>query len=150
MALPKEHRLQHRRDFNRVYRSGLRRNSHHLSLRALSVVNQRSRPSHLPVSRLHNPSSKGAFSKEPFRKDPLFAEHTDIPPTRIGISISNKVSKRAVIRNRIKRQIKAALFQLLPTVAPGWLMVVTVHPQAIECDYWQFLRELEEMMQSLR
>jgi ribonuclease P protein component len=37
--------------------------------------------------------------------------------TRIGISISTKVSKRAVIRNRIKRQIRAAFRSLLPQIA---------------------------------
>ena len=71
-------------------------------------------------------------------------------PTQIGISISNKVSKRATIRNRIKRQIKSAVMQLLPAIRPGWLIVIIVRPGAIECDYWQFLRELEGMLKSLR
>ncbi len=67
-------------------------------------------------------------------------------PTKIGISISQKVSKKAVERNRIKRQIKAAIRQLLPQIAPGWLLVIIVCPSAIQCDYGQFLRELEQML----
>ena len=68
--------------------------------------------------------------------------------TRIGISISTKVSKRAVIRNRIKRQILAAFRSLLPQIAPGWSLVVVVQPQAIlsKCDYQQFLQELEQLL----
>jgi len=68
--------------------------------------------------------------------------------TRIGISISTKVSKRAVIRNRIKRQIRAAFRSLLPQIAPGWSLVVVVQPQAVlsKCDYQQFLQELEQLL----
>jgi ribonuclease P protein component len=68
--------------------------------------------------------------------------------TRIGISISTKVSKRAVIRNRIKRQIRAAFRSLLPQITPGWSLVAIVQPQAVtsKCDYQQFLQELEQLL----
>ena len=68
------------------------------------------------------------------------------PPTRIGISISLKVSKKAVVRNRIKRQIRAILRQLLPQISPGWHLVIVVRPGASECDYAQFLRELKQLL----
>lgn len=67
-------------------------------------------------------------------------------PSRLGVSISHKVSKRAVNRNRIKRQIKAAFRYLLPDVARGWWLVIVVNPSALQCDYEQFLRELEELL----
>ena len=67
-------------------------------------------------------------------------------PSQIGISISLKVSKRAVVRNRIKRQIRAALRHLLPRLTPGWKLVIIVRPQAVECDYLQFLQELEQLL----
>jgi len=68
-------------------------------------------------------------------------------PTRIGISISQKVSKLAVVRNRIKRQIRAALRQLLPQIVTGWNLVIVVQPRAVECDYHQFLQELKQLLQ---
>ena len=34
--------------------------------------------------------------------------------SRFGIAVSQKVSKKAVVRNRIKRQIRAAIQVLLP------------------------------------
>lgn len=73
---------------------------------------------------------------------------TDAGAIRIGISISTKVSKRAVIRNRIKRQIRAAFRSLLPQMTPGWNLVVVVQPQAVtsKCDYQQFLQELEQLL----
>jgi ribonuclease P protein component len=68
--------------------------------------------------------------------------------TQIGISISTKVSKRAVVRNRIKRQMAAALYQLLPKLLPGWRLVLIVKPTAaqLECVSQQFLQELEELL----
>ncbi|NEO68532.1 ribonuclease P protein component [Moorena sp. SIO3H5] len=69
-------------------------------------------------------------------------------PTRIGISISTKVSKRAVVRNRIKRQIASALYKLLPKISPGWRLVVIVKPTTAqwECISQQFLQELEQLL----
>ncbi|MBD0387298.1 MAG: ribonuclease P protein component, partial [Nostoc sp. C3-bin3] len=68
--------------------------------------------------------------------------------TRIGISISTKVSKRAVVRNRIKRQITSALHNLLPKLSPGWRLVFIVKPTAAEskCVSPQFLQELEQLL----
>ena len=125
MALPKHHRLKHRRDFDAVYQRGLRRGSTCFTLRAL---------------RLALPNSEG-LGCEP-------------APTRIGISISKKVSKSAVVRNRIKRRIRVAVRQLLPRLAPGWDIVIGVRSskvdseeaQAIRCDYFQFLQELEQLL----
>jgi ribonuclease P protein component len=67
-------------------------------------------------------------------------------PTRIGISISTKVSKKAVVRNLIKRRVRAALIELLPRINPGWQIVIVVKTQAIECKYADFLRELEQLL----
>lgn len=69
-------------------------------------------------------------------------------PIKIGISISTKVSKRAVVRNRLKRQVSAALHQLLPLLSPGWRLVVVVKPAAAEskCVTQQFLQELEQLL----
>lgn len=67
-------------------------------------------------------------------------------PTQIGVSVSTKVSKRAVVRNRIRRLIWAAFQQLIPKLDPGWQLVIVVHPQAVQCDYQQFLQELNQLL----
>lgn len=67
-------------------------------------------------------------------------------PTRIGIVVSQKVSKRAVVRNRIRRQLQAACRQLLPRLSSGWFTVIIVRTGAFACDYHQFLRELEQLL----
>ncbi|WP_017316755.1 ribonuclease P protein component [Mastigocladopsis repens] len=129
MALPKANRLKSRKDFQAVFREGFRRHGSHMTLRAL-------RPS---------PSSKPSEDTVP----EIETKNTpSLTPTRIGISISTKVSKRAVVRNRLKRQIAAALHQLLPQILPGWRIVVVVKPTAAEskCVTQQFLQELEQLL----
>jgi ribonuclease P protein component len=123
VALPKQHRLRSRKDFSLVYQSGDRYKSNVMTLRILrrqaAVVN--------------SAEASPSLSR-------------DVPTSRFGIAVGLKVSKRAVVRNKIKRQLQAALQQLLPRVFPGWDLVVIVHPSAIQCDYKQFLRELEQLL----
>lgn len=126
MALPKVNRLKHRYDFNAVYQKGIRRRASCVTVRALHKMQLR------PRKEVGESTNCSDVRPE--------------PPTRIGISISQKVSKRAVVRNRIKRQLKAGLRQLLPRVAPGWDLVIVVHPQAAQCDYFRFLQELEQLL----
>ena len=78
------------------------------------------------------------------------SESTSTQPTLLGISISKKVSKKAVIRNRIERQIKAAIASKLKAIAPGWKVVIVVKSKAIECKYEHFLRELEELLKKAK
>ncbi len=69
--------------------------------------------------------------------------------SRFGITVSQKVSKRSVIRNRLKRQVRAALQALIPKVRSGLWVVIVLRSAAVECDYWQFLRELEQLFAEL-
>jgi ribonuclease P protein component len=66
--------------------------------------------------------------------------------TQIGVSVSKKVSKKAVVRNRLKRQVRAAIRPLLPYLVPGWKVIFTVRPQAVGCKSEHFLRELKQLL----
>lgn len=70
-------------------------------------------------------------------------------PSQLGVTISKKVSKKAVTRNRIKRFLKRAFWELLPTIDPNWKIVVVVLPPAKECQYEFFLRQLEQLLTKL-
>jgi ribonuclease P protein component len=65
--------------------------------------------------------------------------------SRFGITVSQKVSKKATDRNRLKRQIRAAITHLRPQIQPGFDVVVIVLPQGIGCNYERFLRELDQL-----
>ncbi len=76
----------------------------------------------------------------------LSEKDDQVVPTGFGISISKKVSKKAVTRNRLKRQIKAVIRTLLPTISPGWKIIIMVKPGTSQCEYEHFLRELKELL----
>ncbi len=122
MTLPQPNRLKRRREFQAVYHKGFRRSGRYLTLRGLPIVI----------------SPKDSTQGMPINEGK--------PPTQIGISISQKVSKKAVVRNRIKRQIRAIFRQLLSRLSPGWQLVVVVRPGAEACEYGHFLRELEQLL----
>jgi len=117
MALPKPHRLRHRKDFSAVYQDGRRFKGRHFALIVL-----------------------------PSRHEKLREGSQSASPSQIGISISQKVSKRAVIRNRIKRQVQGVFQAFLPRLKPGLKLVVTVRSSAVGCEYKEFLQELEELL----
>lgn len=78
---------------------------------------------------------------------PILQSHDGEPfDIKIGISISRKVSKKAVVRNRIKRQIRSVFRYLLPKISSSWLIIIIVKPEAQECNYEHFLRELEQLL----
>ncbi|PSB25974.1 ribonuclease P protein component [Stenomitos frigidus] len=127
MALSKANRLRSRQDFNAVYRKGRRRKSNFLTIIVL-------RKAAIGDAKQSNDGTEA------------LAAVKVVPHTRVGISISQKVSKRAVVRNRIKRWLKVAVRSLLPGFPTGWDIVVIVHPEATQCDYRQFLQELEQLL----
>lgn len=69
--------------------------------------------------------------------------------SQFGIAVSQKVSKRAVVRNRLKRQLHTALRQLIPELPSGLNVVINVRPNVKACEYREFLRELEQLFVEL-
>ncbi|MEA5472346.1 ribonuclease P protein component [Spirulina sp. 06S082] len=120
MGLPQANRLKHWRDFQEVYQRGKRYSGSYLTLRSLSAAS------------LETGTTE--------------AEIALLPPTRIGISIGKKVSKKAVVRNRIKRQIRAAIREVLPQMSGGWKLAIGVKSTATKCEYEHFLRELKQLL----
>jgi ribonuclease P protein component len=53
------------------------------------------------------------------------------PVTRIGIVISKKVSKKAVERNRLRRQLRELLRPELPRITGGLDMMILVRPGTV-------------------
>ncbi|MEM6251554.1 MAG: ribonuclease P protein component [Cyanobacteria bacterium P01_D01_bin.156] len=120
MALPKQHRLRSPRSFSKVYRQGQRAGGRVLGIKAL----REPAPGNAPHER-------------------------GLPGVCFGVSISRKVHKRAVVRNRIKRQIHTAISTLLPRIHGAWWIVINVRPAATTCEYYEFLQELEKLLVEL-
>lgn len=50
--------------------------------------------------------------------------------SRFGIVVGTKISKLAVVRNRLKRQIREILHKKIKEIVPGYDLVITVLPAA--------------------
>jgi ribonuclease P protein component len=126
-VLPKQHRIRHSKDFSRVYRSGRKATSAHLVVRVL----------------------KGLDEAQPNAVEPLSWAAERPSPVRVGIAVSQKVSKHAVVRNRLKRQIRAIMALLIPELPPQLWIVINLRPGADQCEYGEFLRELKQLLTQL-
>lgn len=101
--LARRFRLVAARDFQQIYKIGLRRASHHFLLRLA-----RSRQSAV---------------------------------TRVAVVVSTKVSKRAVVRNQLKRHIRVVVADLLPNLPVGWDIIITVRQAVTDHTAWPAFRE---------
>jgi ribonuclease P protein component len=73
-----------------------------------------------------------------YDNDPIF--------TRIGIVVSKKISKLAVIRNRFKRQLRAIFRQLLSQLKGGLQIVVTVTAVQSKPSYQEIWDDLNKLL----
>ncbi len=69
--------------------------------------------------------------------------------TRFGIVIGKKISKKAVVRNLVKRRIKAALRQFKDQILPGKMVVIGCRSGITQCEYLEILRELKKLLVAL-
>ena len=123
MVLPAQQRLRGRGIFDHLYRQG--RRFHHGSL-LLRVA--------------------------PAKPELLSAKACPSQPQslRFAVVISSKVSKRAVVRNRLRRLFHGAFLsygpQLLPLSTPSWLLL-SLQPGAADLSSDLLLREWQAVIQ---
>jgi len=118
VVLPQRHRLRGFRVFNRLYRQSQRFNGTWMMLRVMAA-----QPTLLPPPQGPRPSA-----------------------WRGAIVVSGKVSKRAVVRNRLRRLLHRHLLALNPTpLQPSW-MVLSLKPGSAEIDPSQLLGECSHLL----
>lgn len=65
---------------------------------------------------------------------------------RLGISVSKRVSRGSVGRNRLKRLVREAFRELRPHLVRGQLLVVILRVAAKEATYRQIVEALEKLI----
>ena len=70
--------------------------------------------------------------------------------TRIGVLVGLKVSKKAVIRNKLKRQIRSIISQELPLLKDGKDLVVITLPSIIDVDFKELQDALKTGLKKLK
>ncbi len=68
---------------------------------------------------------------------------------RFGFVVGKKVGK-AVVRNRVKRRLRAACRECLPNLSDGFDAVFVARKNAAEADYHQLLQEMRNLFQSAK
>lgn len=78
----------------------------------------------------------------------LFFQQKKENPFRIGIIVSNKIDKRAVVRNKIRRTIREVFKTNTNNIQPGCLMVFMVKKLA-PGNYEQIKTDVENLLTKL-
>lgn len=73
----------------------------------------------------------------------------ELPYNRYGFVTSKKLGN-AVIRNRTKRRLREATYQLHPRLHQGYDIVVTARPSVVEQPFSRLLRILERLYHQAR
>lgn len=64
------------------------------------------------------------------------------PATRVAVVVAKKISKKAVVRNRIRRRLLEIIAQHWATLRPGCAIVVTVRAEVSELKQAELERSL--------
>ncbi len=70
--------------------------------------------------------------------------------SRFGILVGSKVDKRAVVRNKIKRRLRAIIYENLNKIKKGYDCVIITLPLIKEVSYQEIKRDLENNFRKLR
>ena len=67
-------------------------------------------------------------------------------PVKFGIVISSKISKKAVVRNKIRRQIREVLRENLINIKTGQKVMIVVKNTALDKDFKEIRQDLENLL----
>ncbi len=69
----------------------------------------------------------------------------DLPGSRFGFSVSKRVGI-AVVRNRVRRRLRESVRLRLPTIAPGWDVVLIARPPIAQAEFRQVETAIERLL----
>lgn len=132
MVLPRDHRLSGARVFDRLYRTRARFHGSNLILR-VGVPNLR----HL------KPGLMGSRIRAAVKHNGDQACQEDL---RFAVVVSKKVSKRAVIRNQLRRLLHHAFMKDVHRLRGGHWLLLSLKPGAAQRSEDQLLQEWNHLL----
>ncbi len=78
------------------------------------------------------------------------AVENHLPYSRFGILVGSKISKKAMVRNRIKRRLRAIIYNNLDQIEKGYDFVIITLPLIKEADYNAIKNELQNKINLLK
>ena len=126
--LPKENRLSKIRDFNLLFKHGVYISGQFLDLKLLKLDK--------------------ILNYLPKKEDPK----SFIDQLLIGISVGIKISKKAVLRNKIKRQIREILRLALQKkeIMPGYYLLFIAKKDAVGKNYAELEKEIQKLLGKIK
>lgn len=79
----------------------------------------------------------------------LQALRTDLPSSRLGLVVSKRLGT-AVVRNRVRRQLREAARSQWPVVIPGWDVVLIARAPAAGASFWQLNGAMNSLLERAR
>lgn len=73
----------------------------------------------------------------------------NLPYSRIGFVVSKKISKKAVVRNKIKRQLREICRNIVKDFGGGVDVIVFTKPEIIKQDFIQIKNVLESLLKKI-
>lgn len=70
--------------------------------------------------------------------------------SRFGIIVSQKISKKATIRNKIKRRIRALIYSKLPKIRENIDGVLITLPGLENQDFWEIEKTIDKIFEKAR
>lgn len=67
-------------------------------------------------------------------------------PSRFAVIVSKKISKHAVKRNLLRRQISSAITEFIPELNPGFDTIILIKRTLLEATYLQIKDELKAIL----
>ncbi|PLX25140.1 ribonuclease P protein component [Candidatus Parcubacteria bacterium] len=72
-----------------------------------------------------------------------FTHNKDQKQPKIGFVVSNKVDKRAVKRNQVKRRLREAAREMLPRINNEYSLLIIAKKEALELEYKDVKKQLD-------
>src|SRR3989338_8193145 len=66
--------------------------------------------------------------------------------SRVAVVVSNKVSKKATVRNKIKRQVRSIIFDFLPKCRQNFDIIINILPSSLNQKYNVLQEELLKIL----
>lgn len=96
------------------------------------------------IARVYRHGRRSGSAHLLFRANP-----NRVKETRFAVVVGKKVDKRAVVRNRCRRQVQEALRALVPDVKPGFDILVSINTDVRAVPRPQLDQEVQQTLRRL-
>lgn len=76
-------------------------------------------------------------------------QNNDLPQSRFGFVVSNKVSKKAVERNLLRRRLRAVIYKMLPEIFIHRDYVFIARAGILKLEYKDLKKEVEWILRQI-